>query len=857
MGQVPPGRSRWAARLLLVVATAAWMIVPAVIQAGPTYQVPIGPRALAMGGAFSAVADDASAGYWNPAGLPLVGHQEISATHADLFGTGITDSYLSFVLPLSPRDAASLDYYNSGFDDGELGFHENRVQLSFGSRFHPRVAGGLSLKYLSRDTDLDGVTVRQGDGFGVDLGVLAFPHDAVRVALSLQDATDTRLQYRGDDGSAVAFPRNLRGGVAVRPVRDLTLAFDVDDRWHSGLEYRLRDALALRGGLQKDWQSTDGLVWSAGAGLKVGVLRFDYARVDQPSLGATNHFGASLEFNFNPAQVRIEKADASDVYVSLFKSYARDPVGTLQLRNLDSEPIHARVSYFVPELMNVPTEQDVILRPKATQDVTLTAVMSEKALQQQDDRPVQASVAVTYQSARLLRTERRTTHFIAYGPGAIDWSGGVEQAAAFVTARDPVVDAFAADAIRGAAAARTLPPFCRDLANTVAIVDALGALGVTYVPDPKNPYSTMSATPRAVDTIAYPRETLVRRAGDCDDTTVLIAALLGSVGIGSQFVDVPGHLFLLADTGVHERQRLALGLEAERFVVADERLWVPIETTALNRGFTEAWQAGLEAYASRSGRGRLSRVDVAEAAGRYEPAQPAGAAVNVPALDPAKLDARVRSDVGVLDSWRAAFLAKLESEAGEGPPITEEALNDVAHVYYGAGQYESAERTLERALAIAPGASRTLNNLGTVRAAQGRWDEAADLYLSATGQDPSIGGAWLNLGLAQYAMGDRSAAGQSMAIGLERSGGYAAACELLGLPAEVPEARGSEARMTEAEVRMLLEAAMRKVPASPQRPDPNRPAPADSLPPGRKWVGGRGGARAEDVAGGHLSLYWR
>src|SRR5438045_2589889 len=50
--------------------------------AAPSEQVPVGPRAVAMGGAFSSIADDATALFWNPAGLPLIGHEEVTGSHA-------------------------------------------------------------------------------------------------------------------------------------------------------------------------------------------------------------------------------------------------------------------------------------------------------------------------------------------------------------------------------------------------------------------------------------------------------------------------------------------------------------------------------------------------------------------------------------------------------------------------------------------------------------------------------------------------------------------------------------------------------------------------------------------------------
>jgi hypothetical protein len=56
---------------ILTVLTAAWpAFVPS--AAAQTMEV-VGTRALGMGGAFVAVADDPSAVYWNPAGLPRMG----------------------------------------------------------------------------------------------------------------------------------------------------------------------------------------------------------------------------------------------------------------------------------------------------------------------------------------------------------------------------------------------------------------------------------------------------------------------------------------------------------------------------------------------------------------------------------------------------------------------------------------------------------------------------------------------------------------------------------------------------------------------------------------------------------------
>jgi hypothetical protein len=49
---------------------------------GQPYTFGIGPRAIGMGGAFVAIADDASAAYWNVAGLAQISSYEISLSSA-------------------------------------------------------------------------------------------------------------------------------------------------------------------------------------------------------------------------------------------------------------------------------------------------------------------------------------------------------------------------------------------------------------------------------------------------------------------------------------------------------------------------------------------------------------------------------------------------------------------------------------------------------------------------------------------------------------------------------------------------------------------------------------------------------
>src|SRR4030066_1696025 len=58
----------------------------------------VGPRANAMGGAFTSLANDASAMYWNPAGIALIDQYQAIFTYTKLFAD-INLNYFGIVIP--------------------------------------------------------------------------------------------------------------------------------------------------------------------------------------------------------------------------------------------------------------------------------------------------------------------------------------------------------------------------------------------------------------------------------------------------------------------------------------------------------------------------------------------------------------------------------------------------------------------------------------------------------------------------------------------------------------------------------------------------------------------------------------
>jgi hypothetical protein len=502
------------------------------------------------------------------------------------------------------------------------------------------------------------------------------------------------------------------------------------------------------------------------------VLRVDWAREFPPTLPGTDHFAATFEFNFNPPLVRLERPNVNDIYTSLQRSYTKEPIGSLRVHNLQDRRLETQVSVFIPELMDKPSEQTVGLRPKAVTDVPLTVALSDRVLSLRGDRSVQVQVSASYASRRLTRKEHITGEAVAYAPGAIDWGRGMAQAAAWVTPHDPAVESVARTAARTVIEG-ALPDYPnRNVALMAAMVDALATIGVAYVPDPQNPFASVSESPHAVDTIYYPSQTLERRTGDCDDTTVLLASLLANVGVPTRFVDAPGHIFLVAGTGLDENLAIGLGVDSTSYVVLDHELWLPLETTVTSRGFVESWRTGASELESAAGADKF--VDVGGAQERYEPAIPPGARAELH-LDEVGLGARLATDARTLAAWRDSVTGTVTT------PIATEAVVEIARIRLAAGDLAGARSRLEATLVQAPRSVTLHNDLGVVLTGQDSLAAAESQFRAALALGEAPPGVWLNLGFVRWLRGDSTVATELLVRGIQRAGGPEQALGLLAL----------------------------------------------------------------------------
>jgi tetratricopeptide (TPR) repeat protein/transglutaminase-like putative cysteine protease len=817
----------------------------------------VGARAQAMGGAFSAIADDGHALYWNPAGLARLGHQEFTSTLGNQYGLGMQDNYLGYVFPITDFQAAAFSWKQAGQEDAGLNFDDNTFSLGFSQRLGKKLSLGGAIRYLQSSTELDGSSFTEWTGTTFDLGAHYVYGDKLAVAATLKDLTGRTVTHKDGPRERLADPQ-LTLGAAYHLMAPWTVSADVNDQLHLGSEYWYRNQFAVQAGALKDLASTqgaegEGWTWSMGASARYKVLQFDYAHIMPPFLPSSNRFTAAVAFNLNPSRVRVEKAEVEQVFASQTKRYADHPIGTVRLTSRVEEPQAATLSVFVPGLMDAPTEKEIVVRPKETKEVPISAVFGREILQLDEDRAMQADVRLTYRHKNRTRVEKANTSFFVYRPGAISWED-TRAAAAFVTPSDPVVADFARAVVQGRDQAYEGGPL-RNLTTAMRLWNALSGYGITYVPDPNTPFSSVGESKSAVDQIQYPRSLLASRTGDCDDTSVLFCTMLENVGVPTAFLDGPGHILMMFDSGIHPRNALALSVPEELYAVRGERVWIPVETTMLGKSFLEAWAEGAGIYRRWESANDFRVVPVEEAWAEYVPSLPEGATPQVapPPMD--QVDRRMSADLDSLKSWQSSFLRSryldpLEGQKQSNADGTRE--NELALVYALEGNFEDARSQWQSRLANDPADATALNNLANVHLLEGRADSALVLYDRALVLDRDAG-ILLNQGLARWARGDEQGADQSFEAALKKLPDPADAERLLGLPAEAGK-QGNVRRVTAEEIRQRLRQAASRVPK--QDATPASGAPADRERPVRV-VSKVSGARASDLKNLARVVYWK
>jgi len=278
-----------------------------------------GARALGMGEAFVAVADDAAAMHYNPAGLASYDGGE-GRYAAFSHSWHIQDMGISQAAFLSRPWGAALTYFSSGELEGRddyggftRNFTASDIALSVGrGKAYGRLKAGAAVKYVGqkiKDSSANSVAADAGALYNLETAPVTFGASISNFG--------TRVKFRDE---SFPLPLVLRAGAAVRPAgwktllaAQLDLPNDDGASLRLGAEYSAVSGLRLRLGyktsssadkdaiLGKELGDTGSGVsnlygFFGGLGLSYRDFSLDYALAPYGDLGNAHRFSLAFKF---------------------------------------------------------------------------------------------------------------------------------------------------------------------------------------------------------------------------------------------------------------------------------------------------------------------------------------------------------------------------------------------------------------------------------------------------------------------------------------------------------------------------------------------------------------------------------
>jgi hypothetical protein len=281
--------------------------------AGEFLSIGVGGRPLGMGGAYVAVVNDVTSGYWNPASLSRINYPQFSLMHDSRFGNLVNYDYGSVGIPFGTSASLGISLIRMGIDEipdtrnalidlngngvldpGER-LDENLITyfnstdyamyLTYSKKANEQFSYGANLKLIRRN-----IADESAWGLGIDIGALYNPVGRLFFGANLQDITTTYLSWSTGKKETItptakigtAYQLDFLNGV-ITPALDFDVRFEnrkssanahlgpVSFDMHAGVEYTFKNLFSLRTGYNDLGNLT------LGAGVKLPKIDIDYS----------------------------------------------------------------------------------------------------------------------------------------------------------------------------------------------------------------------------------------------------------------------------------------------------------------------------------------------------------------------------------------------------------------------------------------------------------------------------------------------------------------------------------------------------------------------------------------------------
>ena len=325
--------------LIIIIFISTLMVVPAhsglkkIAQTGLQFlKIDMSPRAAAMGSAFNNITGDASAIFYNTAGMAEIESSiDVFAAQtqwiADItYNAGAVvknmGNWGNFGLSVQFADYGTIEgtvvdqTLEAGYrTTGDVDVSAYAVGLSYARRLSAQFMIGGTVKFVSQNlgkTEMeDGVQENSVDGLAYDFGTVFYPgFKSFRFGMSIRNYSGS-FSYDASEQSDFTLPLTFTFGVAMNVLdlleeqeqHSVVVAIDAihprdySERIHLGAEYWFQNMFAVRAGYKTNYD-IEGL--TAGLGINYDLsgvkLKIDYSYSEMEVFDAVNRFSVGIGF---------------------------------------------------------------------------------------------------------------------------------------------------------------------------------------------------------------------------------------------------------------------------------------------------------------------------------------------------------------------------------------------------------------------------------------------------------------------------------------------------------------------------------------------------------------------------------
>lgn len=266
-----------------------------------------GARAAGFGGAFTAVADDYSAFFWNPAGLVFIDRMSTNIFYDSVFKNSQTDIGFNYTNPLFDEYTLAFSYFHTGYTGSR--FSDDVLYLTGAAFLDDKkiYSVGANFKYIN--TSASGFDV-YGRSVGFDIGVMVFPdilEKKIRFGFLAQDLDEVvvwnnnirqKVPYLFKMGAAYSFDSSSVASM------DIDMLQSEAGRYHSRLGLAIGGEKWFLNRLIGNFGVRGGFAWREALDPNYKfTLGFSYGRedfvIDYVYILPVNNLGETHKFNIS------------------------------------------------------------------------------------------------------------------------------------------------------------------------------------------------------------------------------------------------------------------------------------------------------------------------------------------------------------------------------------------------------------------------------------------------------------------------------------------------------------------------------------------------------------------------------